>query len=274
MPRRYAGWIFAGLMLYAGSFVLSIRAQTKQISTLQILTEANPARTGVQAHQGTDWESNDWTNWSKEECEKILQSSSWADYWHQGPNYYTDPYTGEFIEDMLVNWEVTRFDSALPIRQAQLRLLQLKEQYHKMNPEEKSAFDGQHTKDLSEDDDAPVSISWTSDTGRKASARQIAIKLPDGSFVMPLQITLSGFRDFLGPNIANRGEYMFPRKVNGKPLFTQSDKEITLIFGAVLAYHGKTETLGPLNQKDFDLSFGETKTFSIPLVIYKGKLEY
>ena len=239
---------------------LSLRAQTKQI-------EESLASDSVATY---------WTKWSKKECEHILKFSPWADYdTEYGPEFYVDLTTGvTYTGSVLFNWELTRFDSALPVRQAQLRLLQIKEQYDKMKPEEKKAFDNRHTKDLSEDENTPIVISWTSDVGRADSARQMAIKLSDDNFVMPLKITLSGFRDFLGPRIANKAEYVFPRKINGVPIFTESNRTIILVLGAVLPYHGKVETLGPLNQKDFDFGFNAVKEFSVYKMKYRGKLEY
>ena len=250
MSRRHAVWI-------AGSFALAV--------CLSLSGFAKTTKT-----KDPPWVAKDWTQWSSQDCQDVLEKSPWIRS------------NGE--------WDV-RLDSALPIRQAHLRELQLLKRYDRMNPDKKKDFDEEHAQDLSEGNAGQVVIWATGVYKTDANgwareswpALQTALRLPDGSLVMPIKTTLSGdVTEYevhsgggLGKevHVAGIAEYVFPREVNGKRLYTERDKEITVVQGAILPYKGKTEILGPEGAKDFRPG-GYTYYFEIPKLMYKGKLEY
>jgi hypothetical protein len=218
------------------------------------------------------WVAKDWTQWSSRDCQNVLQSSPWGQ-WNQG---------GTSI----------RLESALPIREAHLRELQLLKHYDRMNPKKKKAFDEEHAQDLSEGNGGQVVIWWSGVYRTSASmgeareswpAMQTALRLLDGSLVMPIKTTLSGglteYEVHIGGglgkefHVASIAEYVFPRTVNGKPLYTEHDKMIIVSFGDVLPYKGKTEILGPQRPEGFSPD-RQRYGFEIPKLMYKGKLEY
>ena len=96
---------------------------------------------------GDPWKEKPYTEWSEKECRKLLQDSPWA-------KHYTD--VGVIIElagpgqiDSIERVRESnpnmvyqvRFLSALPIRQAMVRLQQINADYDKMSPEQRQAFD-------------------------------------------------------------------------------------------------------------------------------------
>jgi hypothetical protein len=227
------------------------------------------------------WIAKDWTQWSSVDCENILQYSPWAYFAdvggrHYGPSVYTNS------EGQSGSFHI-QLRSALPIRQAFLRILELTKHYDKMDPQKKQAFDMEHASDVTETDGSPVVVLWWSDDARfPEESRQGALVLSDGSLVMPIKTMMTG--DFVKRNpmthmeehFSTSAEYTFPRTVNGKPLYTAQDKELVFVQGAVLLYHGKTEELGPQRLQNFRPGHYPSggPNFPIPTLMYKGKLEY
>ncbi|HUK32011.1 MAG TPA: hypothetical protein VLV89_12915 [Candidatus Acidoferrum sp.] len=161
--------------------------------------------------------------------------------------------------------------SALPIRQAILRRLQLEKEYDKMKPDMKQAFDLAHIHDLDPSDQVVVRIvndcadvpgygcgDWI------PRPTQAALRLPDGTLMQAIQIT--GKTEVL----ANVYDYVFPRNVGGKPLYSPSDSFIAVDIGFYLAFDMKTHEVIP---REFHESGREYK-FKIADMVYKGKLEY
>jgi hypothetical protein len=90
------------------------------------------------------WVSKDWKQWSKDDCEKLLSDSPWAHIWRKGDGVGVDPTRaalGYAAGDQFVF--AVQLRSALPIRQAIVRQLQLQQKYDKMNDTQRSDFDKQ-----------------------------------------------------------------------------------------------------------------------------------
>ncbi len=224
------------------------------------------------------WVEKDWTQWTSTDCENVLKYSPWA--------YYSDEGGRETGPSVYVSdWILIQLRSALPIRQALLRQIQLQKHYDKMDSQKRQAFDQEHAADLAEGDNSQV-VVWETHGGQddlprgsrddlrdSNPMRQCALLLSDGALVMPLQITVSGL------TMSNTAEYVFPRMVNGKPLYASTDKAFSIVPGAVLPYHERKEKLGPLSPGDFHRLVipGRPSTpleFPTPTLMYKGKLEY
>jgi hypothetical protein len=232
------------------------------------------------AKKEPSWVAKDWTQWSAWDCENILRYSPWA--------YYLDPGGRETKPTLYANmqgessWELVVLQSALPIRQAHLRELQLERHYDRMNPLKKKTFDEEHSKDLVEGDDDRIVVTWSSGINSNAEdpsgqvslpslpASQMAIKLSDGRLVMPIEINASDHYGDYGVV-----EYIFPRTIDGRPLYTERDKIFMLVLGDILLPYrsGGNKKLGPLSEKDFHLGHGGYY-FPIATLMYKGKLEY
>ena len=241
---------------------------------------------GVAGKEEPPWVAKDWRQWTASDCKQVLSSSNWiAEEQQEMWSFY----------GFLDIWQrgistPVRLLSALPIRQALLRQIQIQNHYDKMNPQEKRAFDHEHAQELSEDNGGQVLI-WTSggmhsfpngSVTQSYPARQAALRLSDGSLVMPVRTTLSGeVTDYeiisgvrIGHPAASIAEYVFSRTVNGKPLYGEQDEAITVVFGDILPYKGKTEELGPQRPEYFHPYKNLRVDFPISALMYKGKLEY
>src|SRR5579864_943340 len=118
------------------------------------------------------WVKKDWTKWSKDECNKMLQDSPWSKHWGKGEvllsaalpsqqqrNPVDDPKTasgtlgssnlgttgagqeGAAGDTQLELHYFVELQSALPEREALIRRLQLNNNYDKLDAERKKAFD-------------------------------------------------------------------------------------------------------------------------------------
>lgn len=122
------------------------------------------------------WVKKDWTKWSKDECNKMLQDSPWSKKWAKGEvllsaalpsqqqrNPATDPkgsigsgtvgqsstgttgvgQEGAAGDNALEIHYFIELQSALPIRQAMVRRLQFANNYDKLDADHKKSFDSQ-----------------------------------------------------------------------------------------------------------------------------------
>jgi hypothetical protein len=221
------------------------------------------------------WIEKDWTKWGVWDCENILEYSPWA-WYSEGGGRATGPTVreGRFGLTTLV-----QLRSALPIRQALLRQLQLQKHYEWMNAQKKDVFDQEHAGDVAEAGDGSIVVyfkegTWGHDSSSRLDigasfVRQAALLLSDGTFLIPVRTSVDP--------IDNSGLYAFPRTVNGKPVFTTADKEIVIVLGEILP---KVNQPGPVDPGVFRPrpSTGRYSSphysFSIASLMYKGKLEY
>jgi hypothetical protein len=228
------------------------------------------------------WIEKDWTQWTKDDCSTVLGLSPWAYSWSNTANLPPNQ-----LQYGLQYARGVELRSALPMREALLRQLQLDKNYDKMKPEKKEAFDKDHADDLVEKEDDPILVwvdhsAWNPapDAGSNradqalvhpVAARQAALLLPDGGYLTPLRTTLienSTFRNVV--------LYTFPRVVNGKPAFASDNFRITIVHGDLLPTN-KGKEFGPLQPQDFHLAPGGDgigASFNLGDLIYKGKPEY
>ena len=177
---------------------------------------------------------------------------------------------------------VIQLRSALPIREALVRQLQLQKRYDKMNVQKKQEFDQQRAADLAPRPDRNlVVVIYNSSTEPPAAdhpitalgpdpPRQAALQLADRTLILPIQINKVKYMSSSINEYMNQFEYVFPRTISGRELFTKTDSSMTLKLGAPLVVDKKTNKV---EQRDFQNS-GFEYTFKISDLIYKGKLEY
>ena len=215
------------------------------------------------------WLYKDWTTWNELDCGRVLSNSPWM---HRTALTYNGIGNG-FTETMV------ELRSALPVRQALLRSAQLQKHYDKMDPDKKQEFDRQHASDADSEDKVVIIVSNTSvrpppganaESGLYAPdpATQVALGLPDGSLIQPIQTKsdppVSGVGAF-----GNQTEYVFPRTIGGKPLYSSSDSSITIRLGAPLIVDKKTRTV-----EEHIFQSSGAWIFHISDLIYNGRVEY
>jgi hypothetical protein len=105
--------------------------------------------TATLASGGEFWAKKPYQNWSADEARRIQEESPWATTLTLGgiqsavtsgdsPN--NRGYRGEMETDPSISYTL-QFRTALPIREAQVRVSQLNSHYDSMKPEQKAAFD-------------------------------------------------------------------------------------------------------------------------------------
>jgi hypothetical protein len=219
--------------------------------------------------------SLDWTQWTTQECDAVLNESNWVT-------------TGDIDFGQLL----VQLRSALPVREALLRSLRLKMNYAKMNAKQKQSFDQKHPSDMSEKADDPIRLyvehdgknedvyegqtdenpsGWRNGHYNPAPPQEAALKLSNGALVMPIKtVALQDDVD------KNRFVYWFPRIINGKSAISSNDALITFVFGKNLEGGRRIRPLQ--NLKKFQATSPWIGPYQISFrtagLTYNGKLEY
>ncbi len=193
------------------------------------------------------WDKKDYTQWSRDDCKRLLENSPWtgrhdvavliqtsARVTSQTDNANSATNDGAGSEE--INY-IFQFRSALPVRQAVVRMAQINNKYDKMAAEQKKAFDAQINQFLAQDvgDKVLVHVVYNSNVAvtKRALAQfwqsQTLERVRDAIFL----ITASGQR--ISPidyQVAKGADLefalVFPRTLNGEPLIKPSDKSLAL----------------------------------------------
>ncbi len=208
------------------------------------------------------WRDKPFNQWSKEEAEKVLLDSPWA---RLSARSGAAIYRSVSAPDPAFNF---RLRSALPVRQAMLRLRQLREKYDQLSEAKKADFD-EKNRPLVECPacaDNYVIALHPPPGGREPLPRALLTTSHDR---IKLAIYLSNERGerrelihYVPPKSAASGEavFFFPRfNEKGKPLLTPANKRLVLNIGS--------EALGgdqAVNRFEFDVS----------KMVVNGKVEF
>jgi len=194
----------------------------------------------VSTAQAQFWEKKDWKTWSEAECKKMLEDSPW------GVKYVTARVeqptigaptggTGRVTEQQIGYSAHLR--SALPVRQAIIRLAMIQNKYDKMTPEQKAAFDKQAEEyvNRSFEDRIVIHVNyWTNLPGIERELANLWQSVrPDA---IPVNIYLMGrkgtrihpARFVSPPGSAMEFEVIFPRIVDGQPIVDETTKNLML----------------------------------------------
>jgi len=198
---------------------------------------------GMAAAQSKDfWQSKEYRQWNEKECKKLLEDSPWAqDYTFSRTlieplQRATGERAGESKPQMSY---LAQFRSALPIRQALIRLQQINNKYDQMPPEQKQEFDQRAAKLLNADFTEVIAVHvkygsnvavydrdmanyWHAQTTETQKNFAFLIG-PKGQKIPPQRFTVTtgAGREFT---------LYFPRSSEGKPLASAQDKTIKLDF--------------------------------------------
>lgn len=183
------------------------------------------------------WEKP-FTQWKKDEAVRMLQKSPWAGQ-HVFTRYLTGPGTGVAGEKELHDTYTVRFFSALPIRQAYVRLFQIAKNYDKM-PEE-----GRRQMDASTDltlhmDMSKVIIVALEFTGndrqfemevRRVLQYSTTAQLKTVAYLITDRRERVELNEYHPPSRDGTGaKFIFPRIVDGEPAVSPTDKNVTFEF--------------------------------------------
>jgi hypothetical protein len=198
---------------------------------------------GGAAGQAKDfWLTKDYRQWTEKECRKLLEDSPWSQDYNISRTY-VEPLQSSSSERgreqrPQMKYQA-QFRSALPIRQALVRLQQLNYKYDQMPADQKQAFDEKAGKLLDANFaeiiavhvtyasnvaayDREMAAFWQSQTTEKLKNSAFLIG-PKGEKIPPqrFNVTTGAGREFT---------LYFPRAYEGRPLVGPQDKTIKLEF--------------------------------------------
>jgi hypothetical protein len=255
----------AALLVFCNSPLHAV----KQTAEFQRARETRLAQRRAAEEKTLEILRQDWKRWTAEDCELVLNYSNWAI-----PSGMAGTLSGGLV---------VQLRSALPVREALLRQLQLKKHYDTMAPQGKLAFDKKNPPKMAESENDPILLYVEHDvsySGRHGNAesvdssQQAALELADGTLVMPIKTESLGWVD------AIKILYSFPRAINGKPVLTRDDQKLNFVFGAKLAAGGRILPLqDPTkfqinNAKLVDMRLLQRVWFLPAGLTYDSKLEY
>ena len=88
------------------------------------------------------WSAKDWRKWSAAECNKMLHDSPWSRKWSYSEDRVKAGGSAGSVQDVIV--QVTYYAqlrSALPVREAVIRQMQIDRNYEKLGLAERQQFD-------------------------------------------------------------------------------------------------------------------------------------
>jgi len=189
------------------------------------------------------WETKDWRTWSRKDCNKVLTSSPWV-----SRSLLYQYFRGDFAQ----------IRSALPIRQAFLRLKQIDKRYGRMNAQQREAFDRQADAEYVAQFGDNIVVRVTSHLSKDFAIKNRTKKpgvtamllLPKGRHIYATE-----FRDD-GQNVLA----VFPRVLDGEPVIRPGDAIVTFLIGV--------PDMSAFTASDVPF------IFKLDDMVYKGKREF
>jgi hypothetical protein len=204
--------------------------------------------------------------WSREQVMRMLSDSPWA----QSETFTgtVDAKDAGLRGEKELYWRFTiRFFSALPVREAYVRMARLMNNYDQMSAEQRQELDKRFQRALSLDvtDRVIVSIDYDSNNPdamreyRQMFEQLTADRLKQSVYLITRRLGRVELREYFPPSADGTGaKFVFPRTVNGQPVFMPEDKEIRFDF----------ELPRPTSNFHISLPFKSAK------MAYQGQLSY
>lgn len=188
------------------------------------------------------WETKDWTKWSSDQCQQVLNESPWD----SGAAEDDDP--GSRLSES--KGVFVQLRSALPVRLALARQEVLQSKYNKMNAEERKDFDAKIQSEIDQNFVGTISLHIVTFDSPKSYEHKAwppvkaGCVLPDGTEILSSEsasvTTKSGKTDY---------DVTLPRVVSGWQLVKRGDKPFYIdVWGyrakfdpSKMMFHGKLE---------------------------------
>jgi hypothetical protein len=183
------------------------------------------------------WEKKTYYEWTDKECAKMLTDSPWA--WELKLLRAGNLGSSDAAEGQQYVSYIIRLHSALPIRQAMVRQMQIANKYDSLSNEQKQAFDKQTEGFLNADysDKVVVNVSYSINIVRedqnlaRAWQSQTMDIMKNSVFLYAGKGEKARLLDFkVGQGAQRDFQFIFPRQVGGKPILSETDKSLTLEF--------------------------------------------
>jgi len=185
------------------------------------------------------WENKQYDKWSQKECSKLLQNSPWAqDFTLLDSELQESTKTSDDGQQFHIKYQM-QFRSALPVRQAIVRLMQIAQKYESLGAEQKQQFDQSANAFLSSGFPDAVVLYVTYETNSRTTEMELARYWQSQTAdLLKNRVFLRNSRGeqvaLAQYNVSQGGEhsfqFIFPRQVDGKPLVGPEDKSLMLEF--------------------------------------------
>lgn len=187
------------------------------------------------------WEKKDYTQWSASDCRQVLENSPWGQKFtlaeERREAFTPNPTRGAGLESSVRLEYIAQLRSALPIRQAVVRQLQLENKYERMSEEEKRDLDRRAAIYLGMNFDKEIVIQVILRCNVEIHQRQLVdFWLPMTEKSIANQVYLINARGqriapakYLPPTQGNPVlEFVFPRSGPGGEWIDPDDREFLL----------------------------------------------
>lgn len=174
--------------------------------------------------------------WGQNDVNKMLNDSPWAEQYVR-TRKIGGKSSGIGGEKELYDTVTLRFFSSLPVRHAYYRLLQIVNNYKKMDDEQKKLFDSKFSRILHIDFSQQIIVAMEFATNDREMGQRFdrSIKITTAE-LMKQNATLISDRlgrvpltGYFPPSPDGTGaKFVFPREIDGKPLVAPGDKEIKI----------------------------------------------
>ncbi|HUQ49197.1 MAG TPA: hypothetical protein VM056_00640 [Terriglobales bacterium] len=187
------------------------------------------------------WEKKDFAEWSENEAKRVLEDSPWSkkesitELVISQTSRSGDAADRENVKEM---WYRAQFWSALPMREARVRTMQIQGKYKDMSADQKKQFDENAKRFIEQPfpDTIVVRVTYGSnvdDYGRKMGSywQEQTTDLQKNQFflvannqripIAQLQLVQGGAREFYA---------LFPRTVDGQPVLPNADGKLGIEF--------------------------------------------
>lgn len=226
----------------------------------------------VSTSLGADfWEKKNYKEWSQKECTKLLEDSPWSKQFTLTRVTVMDDSTDRTSSDSqqpYIKYQV-QFRSAMPVRQAIVRQMQLAQKYDSLAPEQKQQFDKSAEQFLAANMENAVVVYVTYATNSQPNDLELARYWQSQTTeVLKNYVYLTpgkGNKVYLGQYVVSQGgqrdfQFVFPRQVDGKPILNPTDKSLKLEF-----------TLPVVGRMGDGRAFME---FKVEKMIFEGNIAY
>ena len=225
------------------------------------------------------WEKKDYKEWKAKECSKMLTDSPWAqDFTEMDSQLQESARTSDDGQQFYVKYQA-RFDSALPIRQAQVRQMQLLQNYESLGSEQKKQMDQSAEAFLAKQFPDAIIVFVTYGTNSQTAnmnlsrywQSQTTDLLKNKVFLRNSKgdrVDLAQFQTYQGELDFH---FIFPRQTSdGKPLVDPADKNLMLEFSyPSVAIPGTRRTI-----PDDGREGSAFLEFKPQKMVFKGELAY
>lgn len=202
--------------------------------------------------------------WKREEVLRMLSDSPWAQ--RETFTVAIDNKSAGLEGEKELHYGFTvRFFSSRPVREAYVRMAQLMNNYDQMAPEQQQEFDTRFKRALNLDVADRVIVAVAYDTNNPNAERELrrffematAEMLKQQVYLISQKFGRVELREYFPPSADGTGaKFIFPRVVNGQPVFGPQDKEVRFDFDV------------PVTHQHIFLTFRSAK------MMYRGELSY